>query len=49
MRSRLRSVTSVVMSLSKKPGITELTLMFSGPSSRARLRLNPSSPALVVE
>src|SRR5918997_3959138 len=49
IRSRFVEVTADVMSLSKNPGTTELTRMFSAPSSRARLRLKPSSPALAAE
>src|SRR5262249_14091774 len=48
MRCLSSSAILLTMSLSKYPGATELTRMLCGPSSRARLRVIPSSAALVA-
>ncbi len=36
------------MSVSMKPGAMQLTVMFREASSRARLRVKPSTPALAA-
>ena len=45
----IRSAVARVIRVSTKPGATALTLTLNGPSSIARVRAMPCSPALAVE